>query len=101
MAIVFWDAEGLVHLEWFRSSKEQQGLTGEMYEAILDRFYESLRTKRADKIKRCVLLMQDIAPRHKTAKVRSKLAEFSIKEVEHPAYSPDLAPNDYYLFRIL
>ena len=101
MAIVFWDAEGLIHLEWFQSTKEQRGISGPLYEAILDRFHASMRAKRADKIKRGVLLLQDNAPCHKTLAVGRKLAELGIKEIDHPPYSPDLAPSDYYLFRVL
>lgn len=101
MAIVFWDCEGLVHLEWFRSTKERPGLTGELYEAVLDRLHQSLVERRPQKIRRGVLLLQDNAPCHKTAGVSRKLSSLGFKTVAHPPYSPDLAPSDFYLFRVL
>jgi len=46
-----------------------------------------------------VILQHDNA-RHHTAKLTKKLLkEFGWEVFEHPPYSPDLAPNDYHLFR--
>jgi transposase len=35
---------------------------------------------------------------HKARQVREVIDECGFVELEHPLYSPDLAPNDYYLF---
>lgn len=59
-----------------------------------------MRENRPEKLARGVLLLQDNAPCHNNALVRQKLQEHSIKTVPHPPYSPDLAPSDYYLFRV-
>ena len=40
----------------------------------------------------------DNAPVHKALKVRDFLVTKDIKMIEHPPYSPDLAPADYFLF---
>ena len=38
------------------------------------------------------------APIHKSRAVNLYLSERNIKLLEHPAYSPDLAPCDFWLF---
>nr|CAH7723476.1 unnamed protein product [Callosobruchus chinensis] len=41
---------------------------------------------------------QDNAPAHNALSVKQFLAKKSIPVLEHPPYSPDLAPCDFYLF---
>jgi transposase len=43
-------------------------------------------------------LHHDNAPAHTPLSVREFLATKQITMLEHPAYSPDLAPNDFFLF---
>jgi hypothetical protein len=38
------------------------------------------------------------ASTHKALSVKQFLAQKSITEMEHPSYSPDLVPNDFWLF---
>jgi hypothetical protein len=45
-----------------------------------------------------ILFLQDNAAPHKAAITHQKLADFHFEVLKHPAYSPDLAPSDYYLF---
>jgi transposase len=44
------------------------------------------------------ILHHDNAPAHKALSVKQFLAQKSITEMEHPPCSPDLAPNDFWLF---
>ena len=44
------------------------------------------------------ILHQDNAPAHTALSAREFLATEQITVLEHPAYSPDLAPNDFFLF---
>jgi histone-lysine N-methyltransferase SETMAR len=47
-----------------------------------------------------VLLQQDNARPHAAKKTRQKIEELEgIELLSHPAFSPDLEPSDYYLFR--
>ena len=41
---------------------------------------------------------RDNAPAHTALSVREFLATKQITALEHPAYSPDLAPSDFFLF---
>ena len=42
--------------------------------------------------------MHDNAPAHRTLGTRKKMAYLGFQCVDHPPYSPDLAPSDYHLF---
>ena len=43
-------------------------------------------------------LLHDNARPHKTKLVREKLDRMRVVELDHPPYSPDLAPCDFWLF---
>jgi transposase len=43
-------------------------------------------------------LHHDNVPTHKVHSVKQFLAQKWITEMEHPPYSPDLAPNGFWLF---
>lgn len=101
LAVVFWGSEGILHIEWFKSTKEQRGLNGALYEQMIERMHAKLLAKNPEKVKRGLMLLQDNAPCHKTLSVRKKLDELNIKTLPHPPFSPDLAPSDFYLFRVL
>lgn len=42
--------------------------------------------------------MQDNAPAHKSHVAMQKIRDLGFELLEHPPYSPDLAPSDYHLF---
>jgi transposase len=44
------------------------------------------------------MLNQDNTPAHNALSVKQFLANKNITVMEHPPYSPDLAPCDFYLF---
>ncbi|KAA6386828.1 MAG: hypothetical protein EZS28_017645 [Streblomastix strix] len=45
-----------------------------------------------------VLLHIDNSPVHNNRMSRGYVKEFNLYRIEHPAYSPDLAPSDFWLF---
>ena len=45
-----------------------------------------------------LILQHDNAPAHTALSVKEILATKQITVLEHPAYSPDLAPSDFFLF---
>jgi histone-lysine N-methyltransferase SETMAR len=45
-----------------------------------------------------VLLLHDNAPAHRPLATQKKLAYLCFQCLDHPPYSPDLAPSDYHLF---
>ena len=42
--------------------------------------------------------MHDNAPAHRALATQNKLAYLGFQCLDHPSYSPDLAPSDYHLF---
>ena len=57
-----------------------------------------IREKRRGKLSKGILLQQDNARVH-TCKIAMDAVERNGYElIPHPAYSPDLAPSDYFLF---
>jgi len=57
-----------------------------------------LKEKRLWKFTEGVLFLHDNAPAHRTLAIHKKLAYLGLQCLDHPPYSPDLAPSDYHLF---
>ena len=94
-ATVFWDMHGILLIDYLPPKSTS---TGEYYAGLLDRLKEVISTQRPGLKKKKVLFHHDNASPHRSHVVMSKLDEVSFEIVQHPAYSPDLAPCDYYLF---
>lgn len=95
MATVFWDCEGIVHLEFMPKGST---ITGASYAKTLRNLKEAVLQKRPKIRKKKIRLLHDNAPAHTSHLARAALHECKFEELFHPAYSPDLAPSDYYLF---
>lgn len=98
MLCVFWNYERIIHFELIPDGRT---ITSELYCEQLERMYQALvmfypalvNRKRA-------LLQQDNARPHTSAITQEKIKFLDgIELLPHPAYSPDLAPSDYHLFR--
>ena len=64
-----------------------------MYEKLKEKYPSLTNRKR-------VFLQEDNAKLHTTNRTKEKIVELEgIELLPHPAYSPDLAISDYYLFR--
>jgi histone-lysine N-methyltransferase SETMAR len=50
------------------------------------------------KVTKGVLSSHDNAPAHRALATQKKLAYLGFQCLDHPPYSPDLAPSDYHLF---
>ena len=60
-----------------------------------------LKKKRRGKLGASVLLLRDNAPVHRSRFAQAAIRECMFQQLNHPPYSPDLAPSEYYLFRNL
>ncbi|UYV83184.1 hypothetical protein LAZ67_23000093 [Cordylochernes scorpioides] len=66
---------------------------------LLRRLRESIRKKRPERwISGEWLLHHDNAPAHRALSLGAFLTKNSMLTMPHPPYSPDLAPNDFFLF---
>ena len=73
-------------------------ITGVYYANLLDQLRTAIREKCRGKLSKGVLLQQDNARVH-TCKVAMDAVERNGYElIPHPAYSPGLAPSDFFLF---
>ncbi|GBP24177.1 Histone-lysine N-methyltransferase SETMAR [Eumeta japonica] len=59
---------------------------------------EAVVQKRRGKLSRGVLFLQDNTSVHMARVSRQALKDTGFSEIDHPPYSPDLAPSDYFLF---
>ena len=77
---------------------QESTITGVYYANLLDQLRIAIREKRRGKLTKGVLLQQDNARVH-TSKVAMDAVERNGYElIPYPAYSPDLAPSDFFLF---
>lgn len=95
MASVFWDAHGILLIDYLPKGKT---INGEYYSNLLDQLDRNIREQRPAMAKKKVIFHQDNAPCHKSVIAMGKLHDLKYEILEHPPYSPDLAPSDYYLF---
>ena len=75
-----------------------QTVNAEYYSSLLVQLKDILNEKRRGKLSKGVLLFHDNAPAHRALATQKKLAYQGIHCLDHPPYSPDLAPSDYHLF---
>lgn len=91
LMIIFWDSTGIIHIEFL---PPRFRIDSEMYQNILQRFRQRLNRIRPGKN----ILQHDNARPHKSLSTREYIASTPWALLDHPPYSPDLAPCDYYLF---
>lgn len=95
MCVVFWDRIGILLIRFFRKGAT---MTGQAYAKILAQLKRAIENKRGDMWDEGVYLIHDNAPTHTSRIASSAIDELGFIKLDHPPYSPDLAPSDYYLF---
>ena len=95
MASVFWDADGILLIDYLQKG---QTIDGTYYASLLTQLPEKIKIKRRGKLTKGVLFHQDNAPVHKSVIAMAAIHDCGFKLIEHPPYSPDLAPSDFHLF---
>jgi hypothetical protein len=77
-------------------------INSEVYCQQLERVNECLKEKRPHLVNRKgVVFHQGNARPHVSKMMQQKVKELNWEILDHPPYSPDLAPSDYHLFRSL
>lgn len=95
MASVFWDAEGVLMVDYLQIGST---INGQYYASELRQLREQIKKKRRGKLRRGVWLLQDNAPAHTSQVAVAAANECGFRILPHPPYSPDLAPSDFFLF---
>lgn len=98
MLCVWWNFEGILHFELVPNG---HAVNAELYSAQLERLHNVLCVHYQALINHKRALLQKYnAAAHRSRLVKQKISELAgIEVLPHPAYSPDLAPSDYHLFR--
>jgi len=65
---------------------------------VLVQLKDILKEERSGKVTKGVLFLHDNAPAHRALATQNKLAHLGFQCLDHPPYSPGLAPSDYHLF---
>ena len=95
MATVFWDAQGVIKLDFLA---KKSTITGAYYANLLDQLRTAICEKRRSKLSKGILLQQDNARVYTCKIVMDAVERNGYELIPQPAYSLDLAPSDYFLF---
>ena len=91
---IFFNHEGPVAVDVL-----PEKATGRYYrDTVLPQVVSELNDRRPITGTSRIMILHDNASAHKTAAVNQYLSENRISTLPHPAYSPDLAPYDFWLF---
>jgi len=75
-----------------------QTINAEYYSSLLVQLKDILKEKRRWKVTKGVLFLHDNAPAHRALAVQKKLVYLCFQYLDHPPYSPHLAPSEYHQF---
>jgi len=95
LASIFWDQNGILLIDYLPKG---QTIKAEYYSSLLVQLEAILKEKRRGKVTKVVLFLHDNSPAHWALATQKKLAYLGFQSLDHPPYSPDLAPSDYHLF---
>jgi len=95
MMTIFWDVNGPLLIDFL---PHKMTVTGEYYAELLARLRCAIKAERRGKLTSGVLLLHDNAPVHRSRVATAALRDCGFEQLDHPAYSPDLSPCDYFLF---
>ncbi|GBN25257.1 Mariner Mos1 transposase [Araneus ventricosus] len=96
MHVVFFDSEGLVNTEFLL---EGTTLNASTYVEILKRLLQRIKRVRPQYAKQGDwTLLHDNARLHTTFLLQKFLTKRRVLSLNHPPYSPDLSPTDFFLF---
>ena len=88
---IFFDSKGIV--------LKGSSVAGKFYsESVLTELVDFYQKRRPRTGVRGIKLLHDKAPAHKSATVQEYLKESGLDVLDHPPYSSDLSPCDFWLF---
>lgn len=94
MASVFWDHKGPLLVDFLERGNT---VNAEQYCKTLDRLRQAIRKKRPGLLSDGIILLHDNATPHTASCTRHWLDRYNWEVLDHPSYSPDLAPSDFHL----
>jgi len=73
-------------------------MNGHYCVSLLLKLHDTVKEKRRGMLTRGIWLLHDNAPIHKSMIAQEAVRDCGFIQLENPAYSPHLAPSDYFLF---
>ena len=95
LKVLIRDQDGILLVDYLGNG---QTINAEYYSSLLVQLKDIMKEKRLGKVTKGVLLLHDYAPAHRALATQKKLVFLGFHCLDHPPYSPDLAPSDYHLF---
>ncbi len=97
MLVLFMDWNGVISMQFVDRGT---AINSEVYISLLCKFREDLRWKRPDLWTNGFQFLQDNGPAHVSAQTLDYFHTVGMSEIlwDHPLYSPDLAPCDFWAF---
>jgi len=98
MLSVFWDENGVIFTDYLQNGVT---ITAQYYINLLEKVRDAIKQKRRGMISKGILLLHDNAPAHTAHATTAAASRLGYHILPQPAYSPDLAASDFFLFRNL
>lgn len=95
MCTVFWDRKGVLLVEFLPRGDT---INSTRYCETLKKLRRAIQNKRRGMLSKGILLLHDNARPHAANRTQELIASFGWEQLDHPPYSPDLAPSDYHMF---
>ena len=95
MATIFWDAKGVIMLDFL---PKRSTITRVYYANLIDQLKTAIRGERRGTLSKGVLLQQENTRVHTCKAAMDAVERNGYELIPHPAYSPDLAPSNFFLF---
>jgi len=95
LASIFWDQDGILLIDYLTKG---QTINVECYSSLTVQMKDILKGKRCGKVTKLVLFFHNNVPAHRSLTTQKKLDYLGFQFLDHPPYSPDLAPLNYHLF---
>ncbi len=97
MVFTFFDLRGLIYTH---IASRSATINAPYVVDVLGKFWRSLRLKRPELLSQQWFFHWDNAPVHTAALVSDWFDAHGIQRLEHPTYSPDLAPADFFFRKV-
>lgn len=97
MLCVWWGMEGVIYWELLQRNVT---ITAAIYVQQLERVAQAVTQKRPNS-RYELILQHDNARPHVAKMTKLAIQDLNWEVLQHPPYSPDIAPSDFYLFRAI
>ncbi|QQP49806.1 Uncharacterized protein FKW44_010598, partial [Caligus rogercresseyi] len=98
MVLSFFDNCGVIFQHYLPM---RTSVTVAVFKDVMNMFLKKFKEKRPEMAKRGWYFHFDNAPCHTANSTKEFLAKKGIKVIDHPPYSPDLAPADFFYFPVM